>query len=618
MSDAPRGGQPAAAPRRALVEDGAEAARPDTWRLLRPFLQNHVGALVGAGVSTIALTAASLAAPWPLKFAIDRLAERAGEVPFQLQPADLRLVGVLVGLVLAIALVGALASYFSEFWLNRAGEQIVHELRVATYAQLQRLSLTFHTSRSKGDLVTHVTGDVNAVGYLFAESLGTLASAVLLLTGMLAVCLWLDPLLTLAAFIVAPALFGVIRHYQRKVKSAAKKQRAMEGEIATLANETLSAMPVVKAFGTEDFEQERIERSSRARLAVGVQVSRLDGRFGGIVEMLGAVSTSLVLGLGVFSVARGTITAGDLVVFVSYSGKLYRPLRDIAKQSTRIARAMARLDRIGEVLHCDEVLTSRGDFAEGRARGEIHLEHVAFSYRRGPVVLSDLDLSVAPGQRVALVGASGAGKSTVGALVARFYDPHLGRVLIDGRDARECSLPWLRDQVGLLLQDTILFSGTVAENIAYGRPAPESEIRRAAELAGAGGFIADLTNGYDTLLGPGGVDLSGGQRQRIGIARVLLRDPPVLVLDEPTTGLDAAMETHVLAGIASLMKGRTTLMITHSLALARSADLVAVLAGGRVVELGDPCTLLSRDSAFRRLFQAQQRDEPADVRAAAR
>jgi ATP-binding cassette subfamily B protein len=365
-------------------------------------------------------------------------------------------------------------------------------------------------------------------------------------------------------------------------------------------------MPVIKAFGTEDFEQERVERSSRARLAVGVQVSRLDGRFGGIVEMLGAVSTALVLGVGVLSVARGAISPGDLVVFVSYSTKLYRPLRDIAKQSTRFARAMARLDRIGEVLHSDEVLTSRGDFAAGRARGDLVLDGVSFGYSRGGTVLQDFDLDVAAGQRIALIGSSGAGKSTIGALVARFYDPTQGRVLLDGRDMRECSLEWLRDQVGLLLQTTILFSGTVAENIAYGRHMPMAEIRRAAELAGAADFVEALSDGYDTLLGPGGVDLSGGERQRIGIARVLLRDPPVLVLDEPTTGLDAATEAHVLTGITSLMRGRTTLMITHSMALARSADLVAVLADGRLVELDDPATLLTRDSEFRTMWETQQ------------
>jgi ATP-binding cassette, subfamily B, bacterial len=593
--------------------------RTGTWRLLRPFLTRHWGALGGATLFTVAMTAATLATPWPLKLAVDYLTERSGDVPFAVGQAEVRLLISLVSLVLAIALVNALASYYSEFWLNRAGERIVHALRVATYAQLQRLSLSFHARRHKGDLVTRVTGDVNAVGYLFAETLGTLAAAVLLLVGMFTVCMLLDPLLTVAAFVVTPALYLVIRHYQRKVRSAARRQRAKEGEIASLANEVLSAMPVVKAFGTERFEHERVERSSEERLAVGVEASRLEARFGGIVDLLGAVSTASILGLGILSVAAGHISAGDLVVFVSYSSRLYRPLRDIARQSTRLARAMARLDRIGEILRCDEVLEERGHHAGGRARGDVLLDRVSFRYAADRLAVDELTLHVPAGRRIALVGASGAGKSTVGALVARFYDPTSGRVLLDGRDARECSLPWLRDQIGVLLQDTILFSGTVAENIAYGRQVPVARVAEAAALAGAGEFIAKLPQGYDTPLGPGGLGLSGGQRQRIGIARVLLRNPPVLVLDEPTTGLDAESEERVLAGISSLVEGRTTIVITHSMALARSADLVAVLADGRLVEVGEPARLLTTHSRFRTLWLTQQlrgdgRARPAAVR----
>ncbi len=591
-------------------------APPGTWRLLRPYLRPHWPALAGATLFTIAMTAATLAGPWPLKLAIDQLAERPS--PFALTPEDVRRLLALVALVIVIAAVSAVGSYYAEFWLTRAGERIVHALRVATYAQLQRLSLAFHARRQTGELLTHVTGDVNAVGYLFAETLGTLAAAGLLLVGMVAVCLVLDPLLTLAAFAIAPTLFVVIFHYQRKVKSAAREQRAMEGEIASVANEALSAMPVVKAFGTEDFEHERVARRSEERLAVGVQASRLEARFGGIVDLLGAVSTALVLGCGILAVAAGRITPGDLVVFVAYAGRLYKPLRDIARQSTRVARAMARLDRVGEVLRSDEVLEERGRRASGRARGELVLEAVTFSYTPDRVAVRDLDLRIPAGARVALVGASGAGKSTVGALVARFYDPAAGRVALDGRDAREYALPWLREQVGVLLQDTILFTGTVAENIAYGRPASDDAIRLAAGLAGADEFVRALPDGYATLLGPGGTGLSGGQRQRIGIARVLLRDPPVLVLDEPTTGLDAESEARVLAGITSLVEGRTTVLITHSLALARTADLVAVLDQGRLVETGPPEELLARESRFQALMAAPGPPGQAASLAAAR
>jgi ATP-binding cassette, subfamily B, bacterial len=595
--------------------NGDRVDRARTWQLLRPFLARHTGALAGAAVCTIAGTIASLATPWPLKFAIDRLAERSEDIPFTLERSDVSFILLVLGVVLGIAALNAAASYYSEFWLNRAGERIVHSLRVATYGQMQRLSLSFHAKRQKGDLLTHVTGDVNAVGYLFSDTLGGLASAVLLLTGMVVVCVLLDPVLTLGAFCVVPPLFVVIRHYQAKVRKAASRQRAKEGEIASLANEALSAMPVVKAFGTEGYERARVERSSNERLVVGVEASRLEARFGVAVDLLGAVSTALILAIGVLRVAAGRITPGDLVVFVSYSNRLYRPLREIARQSTRFARAMARLDRIGDVLRSEEVLEERGHYAGSRPAGGLTLDHVSFRYAPDRWAVKDITLRVPAGRRVALIGASGAGKSTIGALVARFYDPTSGQVLLDGRDARDCSLAWLRQQVGVLLQDTILFSGSVAENIAYGRDVSRSDVERAAALAGAAEFIAALPDGYDTVLGPCGVGLSGGQRQRLGIARVLLRDPPVLILDEPTTGLDAASEQRVLAGIASLMRGRTTVLITHSMSLARQADLVAVLEDGRLVEVGEPDTLLAARSKFQDLWLTQLQHEVVEGRA---
>ena len=580
-----------------------------TMRVLRPFLFRHWRSLAGAMLCTATMTAASLATPWPLKLAIDHIAERAaGGSQFDLTTDDWWLLAALAASVLVIAAVGAVSSYYVDYWLNRAGERIVHALRVATYAQLQRLSLAFHARRHKGDLVTRVTGDVNAVGTLFADTLGALASAILMLVGMFVVCVILDPILTALVFLLAPPLYFVIRHYQQKVKEAARKQRAKDGEIASLATEALAAMPVVKAFGTEQFEHDRVERSSEERLVVGVQAVRLEARFGGLVDMIGAISTALILGLGVVSVAQGRITAGTLVVFVAYSGKLYKPLRDIARQTTRWARTMARLERIGEILRCDEVLEERGGRSSRPSRpasGDIRLEDVSFRYAPDRWAVRGVDLHVPAGHTVAVVGASGAGKSTVGALVARFYDPTSGVVRFDGRDTRECPLDWLREQVGVLQQDTILFSGTIRENIAYGREAPAWRIAECAELAGATEFIASFPEGLDTVLGPGGAGLSGGQRQRIGVARVLLRDPPVLVLDEPTTGLDAESERRVLDGVFSLMNGRTTLFVTHSMPLARSADLVVVMSDGRIAEVGPPEELLSRSSAFGSLWTTQ-------------
>ena len=564
-------------------------------RLLAPFLTRHWRALAASGVSTVVLTVAELAQPWPLKIVIDRL---LGEGTTSLTTSELVLLGALAGLVVAIALAGAVASYVSDLLLNRAGERIVHDLRIAVYAHLQRLSLRFHDTRSKGDLVTRVTGDVNAIGELFSDSLGAIASAALLLAGMAVVSFLLDPLLALATFAVTPLLAFVTFRYRRRIKELARQQRAEEGEIASIATEALSAMQVVKAFGSEGYEYDRVERRSELRQRIGIDAARAEARFSALVDVLGAVSAALVLVFGVFRVTSGALTAGSLVVFATYASRTYKPLRELARQSAKVSRAAARADRIAELLATDDALRDRpGAYSGPRADGAVELDGVSFAYPGGRG-LQDISLSLEPGSRIALVGRSGAGKSTLAALVARFYDPASGVVRVDGRDARDCALAWLRGQVGILLQDTVLFRGTLADNIAYGADATREEILAAARAAGADEFVCTLPDGYDTELGPGGTGLSGGQRQRLGIARVLLRDPPILVLDEPTTGLDTASEAKVVGALERLMEGRTTIVVTHSIALARRAGRVVVLEGGRIVEDGTPDELLAAEGTF--------------------
>lgn len=571
-------------------------------QVLAPYVKRHVGALVGAGAGTIVLTAASLASPWPLKLVIDQLVAR--ERPFDLGSDDAVLLGMVAALILLIGAASALAQYYSDVWLKKAGEQIVHDLRVALYAHLQRLSLAFHDTQKKGNLVARLTGDVNSVGQLFSESLGRIVSAVLLLLGMATVTLIVDPILALAVLGVSPALFLVTSRYRSRLKDLARRQRAEEGEIASLANESLSAMHVVKAFGSEHFEHERVERHSKSRLAIGVLLSRAEARFSGLIDNLGAAATALVVVVGVLRVSTGHLSPGDLVVFTAYATKTYKPLRDIARQMGKVSRSLARAERVAEILATDTQLEERRDAYRGHpARGEVELRNVSFSYATGRPALHDITIRIPAGSRIAIVGSSGAGKSTLAALIARFYDPDSGWVSIDGRDVRDCSLSWLREQVGFLLQDTVLFSGTVAANISYASDAQFSEVVAAARRAQAHDFITQLPGGYDTELGPRGVALSGGQRQRLGIARVVLRDPPVLVLDEPTTGLDTLSEAQVIDGLYTLMRGRTTIIITHSIALARTADRVLVLENGRVVEDGTPDQLLVRGGAFHRLAQ---------------
>ncbi len=575
-------------------------------RLLAPFLRRQWGALAVAMGGSVAVAGAELARPFPLSLLIDRLFEVHGDGPFQLTHDDVLLLVVAGAIVLVTALVDAVASYQIDVRLEKAGERIVHDLRMAVYSQLQRLSIGYHERRPTGDLVTRVTGDVNAVGEIFSESLGTVVTSVLLLVGMFVVSLLIDPLLAVVAFAVTPVLALVTVRFRRSLRSAARHQRAKEGEIASMSTETLAAMREVKALGAESFEKKRMRAKSIERREAGITAARIEGRFTGVVDVLGAIGTVMVLVVGVFQVAKGKMSPGDLVVMNSYVRRLYRPLRDIARQASRMSRSMARADRICEVLAADQVLADRPDsHDDGRAAGDLELRDVTFSHEADRPVLAGLSFKIPAGQKVAVVGPSGAGKSTLAALVARFYDPVSGAVTIDGRDMRQCSLSWLRDQVGLVLQDTVLFSGTVADNISYGTEAARTSIEAAAKAAGAHAFITALPQGYDTELGLRGVALSGGQRQRIAIARTLLRNPPVLVLDEPTTGLDAESEAEVVRGLETLMRGRTTIVITHSLALAAGADRVVVLDAGRVVQEGTPQELLSAEGTFRRLAGLQ-------------
>ena len=588
----------------ATVRNGGRSDR-GARRLLRRVVREHRSALAGAAASSVLITAAELAAPWPLKWVLDTLlADRTA--PFVLGAQEVRLLALVALATVGIAAVNALGSYTGDLWLRRAGERIAHDLRVRTYTHLQRLSLAFHDKRQKGDLVTHVTDDANRVGEVFAESLGAVSQAALTIVGMLAVGLLLDPVVGLALGAVVPALAVVTVHYRRKVRLAARRQRARDGQIASLAAESLSAIRLVQAYGSEDFEQDRVAAQSEQRRVSGVEVAVLEARFAGLVDVLGAVATALVLVIGVVRVSTGAISVGAIVVFVQYARRLYRPLKDIARHSTKISRAMARAELIGEVLAADDVLPEPvGAPTPGRAVGAVALQDVSFSYAEGRPVLESVSLAVPAGSRIALVGDSGAGKSTLGALVARFYDPTSGRVLLDGVDLRERPLRWVRSQVGVLLQDTVLLTGSVADNIAYGTTATAEQVRAAAGAADADAFVQELPGGYDHRLGPQGVGLSGGQRQRLGISRVLLRDPPVLLLDEPTNGLDPATEAAVVERLEVLMRGRTSIVVTHAMALASRADRVVVLRCGRVVQDGPPAALLAAPGPYRRMAQEQ-------------
>jgi ATP-binding cassette subfamily B protein/subfamily B ATP-binding cassette protein MsbA len=430
-----------------------------------------------------------------------------------------------------------------------------------------------------------VTGDVRDMGQLFSDTLGEMLRSALLALGMTCVLLAIDPVLALLSLATAPILVVVSWIFRRRVRERARRQRAHEGDLASVANEALSSMAVVKAFGAERHEASRVRERSERRMGVGVEVARLQARFDGTVGVLRALATAVVTVAGVIRVSKGELSAGDLIVFVSYTRKASSPMRSFAREAAKLTAAMARADRIAEVLTEDDFIKDKPHAYRGpRARGAVELDHVSFQYAGERHAVHDVDLTLEAGQRLALTGASGAGKSTLAALVARFYDPTDGRVLIDGRDAKDCKQEWLRDQIAVVLQDTVLFTGSVRDNIAYGTDASDEQIRHAAQAAAAHDFIARLPDGYDTELGPQGTGLSGGQRQRLGIARTLLRNPPIIILDEPTTALDKDSEDQVLEGLDRLMRGRTCILITHSARLASTADQIVELDHGRITE----------------------------------
>jgi ABC-type multidrug transport system fused ATPase/permease subunit len=567
-------------------------------KVLRPYILRRWPALAGAAAATLVISLAELAKPWPLAIVVDHLLDGK---------RDYGLLAGVAALILAIAIAESMAQYFADLWVQSGGERITHDLRVALYDHLQRLSLAFHQRSQKGDLLTRVTEDVNAMGTLFSDTLGEMVQSGLLALGMTIVLLVIDPVLALLSLATAPLLVLVSWTFRRKVRERSRRQRRQEGDLASIANEALSAMSVVKAFGAEEHESERVRSRSEQRMGIGVEVARLQARFDGIVGSLRALATAVVTVFGVLRVWHGSLSAGDLIIFVSYTRKAHSPLRSFAREASKLTAALARADRVAEVLSADEVLPD-GHHDGGRANGAIALEDVSFAYPRERPALDHVSFEVAAGERVALVGASGAGKSTLAALVARFYDPTHGVVRIDGRDARDCRLTWLRDQVAVVLQDTVLFTGSVRDNIAYGTDATPEQVIDAAEAAAAHEFIERLPDGYDTELGPQGAGLSGGQRQRIGIARTLLRNPPVIVLDEPTTALDRESEEQVMQGLDRLMRGRTCILITHSPRLARTADRTVTLEHGRLVRRKPVHERLLDPDVARRLLHRDDAD----------
>ena len=570
---------------------------------LAPYLRPRWMGLALAGVGTLGATFVDLAKPWPLKLVFDSLLGGQPQ-PFGLH-FDTSVFLAIVGLlIVAIALLDGLFSYWRVFSLKQAGQEVAFDLRAALFAHIQALSLSVHQRQRTGDTITRVTEDINVIEQFLTDSLMTVVASTLLIVGMFVVMLWMDVVLGLTALLLAPLFVLLIHRFTVRIKSLSRSQRREDGALASVAQETISAIHVVKVFSAEDRASERFRQHGERSLEAKRRVAQLEAQFGWAADVVAALGTAAVVVIGAERALSGAITPGDLIIFTAYPRRLYSPLKDLLREINKTQKALARAERVVAVFETDPGVKDEPDARPApRLRGTIDFEHVSFGYHPDQPVLRDLDLHVAAGLTVALVGATGAGKSSLAALVPRLYDVSCGRVLVDGTDVRHFTLRSLRSQVAVVLQESVLFHATVADNIAYGNPSASiGQVRAAARAARADEFIQDLPEGYDTFIGERGATLSGGQRQRIAIARALVRDAPIVILDEPTTGLDARTESLLVEALERLREGRTTLVIAHNLSTIAHADLILVLEHGRIVESGRHEDLLARGGLYSDLY----------------
>jgi len=586
--------------RRALGPVGLRESVPGlrrTLRQFRPHVREQRTLLAGGGAALFTEVVMRLLEPWPLKFVLDAVVVAAGADLAVRAPDDLQRLLLLAstGVVVVVAL-RALSSYLMTVCFALAGNRVLTRVRAELYEHLHRLSLAFHDTARTGDLVTRVTGDVGRLQEATVTAMLPLLGNVVTLGGMLAVIAVLDLQLALVVLLVFPVFAVTSVRLTRRISSVSRGQRQAEGALASLATESLSSMKVVQSYSLETRMQDAFGGSNRKSLKDGVQAKKLSAGLERKTDVLVGLATGLVLYVGAQRVLAGALTPGELVVFLTYLKTAFKPLRDVAKYTGRIAKAAASGERIVDVLQTQPDLRDRSWARSApRFHGAVRFEDVHLSYASGHPVLRGLDLTVHPGQRVAVVGPSGAGKSSLVSLLSRLRDPDDGRVLVDGHDLRDLTIDSVREQVAVVLQESVLFAVSVGENIAYGRPdASDEEIQRAARLSGADGFVRCLPQGYDTVVGERGATLSGGQRQRIAIARAAVRDAPVVVLDEALTGLDGETEADVVAALGRLTAGRTTFVITHDLAAAEDCDRVVWLEDGRVLDDGPPGEVLSR------------------------
>jgi ABC-type multidrug transport system fused ATPase/permease subunit len=583
--------------------------------LLRTLVRPYRASLFFILCAMLVQTAMSLATPWPLKIVLDnvvgshKLPSWLADVlrPVLTGSSKMQIAVAAASMTVIIAFIGALASYVANYYTESVGQWVANDLRMRTYHHLERLSLGYFDTHQTGTLLSTITSDIQTIQSFASSSTLNIVVDLFTIVGMLGIMLWLNWDFTLIVIAVTPFLLVMASRFKKVVKNATREVRKQQSNMVAVVQQGLESMRVVKAFGRQELAQEEFSEVSRATVDAALKARRVKALLSPMVAVIVSLCTAFVLWRGASLIIAGAMTAGALTVFLSYLTQFFKPVKELATITNQIAQTAVGVERIRGILDADIIIPERLDARDPDPfRGEIEFDDVVFAYDPESPVLQRVSFTIKPGEMVGIVGATGGGKSTIVSLIPRFYDPTGGVVKIDGVDIRDYKLQGLRNQIGYVLQETVLFRGTVRDNIAYGRAgASYDEVVAAAKLANADEFISRMPNGYDTLVGERGETLSGGQRQRIGIARAVIRNNPILILDEPTAALDTESERSVIEALDRLMRGKTVITIAHRLSTIRNSDKIIVMKDGVVAEQGTHEELLGLGGVYAELYRAQ-------------